>query len=171
MLSSTEAWYGVTKEDVKKLEKVDIYYHQSVLSQVPHEMVYLELGVLPIIYISMLRKVLYLQQILKQENENSHLIPILQSSNEQFKVRRLGNSNHEIFWRNWNKNLFRGNLIWIRNFFIEIAKTAITIKSLNDLTKLKEITDDRKLMIEHLKYTKLEMSDYLNENEMEMTIE
>ena len=73
MLSSTEAWYGVTKEDVKKLEKVDIYYHQSVLSQVPHEMVYLELGVLPIIYISMLRKVLYLQQILKQENEKSLL--------------------------------------------------------------------------------------------------
>ena len=75
MLSGLEAWYGLTKDDIKKLEKVDIYYLQGVLncsSQVPHEMIYLELGSLPIRYILMLRRILYLQQILKQENENSH---------------------------------------------------------------------------------------------------
>ena len=48
MLSSLEAWYGVQKEDFKKLEKLDGSYLKKVVectSQITYEMLYLELGV------------------------------------------------------------------------------------------------------------------------------
>ena len=74
MLASSEAWYNVSKEDIKKLEKIDKIYLKDMVqcsSQVNRELIYLELGVMPIKYI--LVHLVYLQEILKQKHENTPL--------------------------------------------------------------------------------------------------
>ena len=75
ILSGSEVWYGLSLTEIEQLEKID----ESLLRQifessifVTKVMLYLELSVLPIRHIIKMRRVLYLQDILKQ-NENSLL--------------------------------------------------------------------------------------------------
>ena len=69
MLASSEAWYNVSKEDGKKLEKVDETYLKGVVqcsSQVNRQLMYLEFRVMPMKYILVLTRFVYLREILKK---------------------------------------------------------------------------------------------------------
>ena len=73
MLSCSEVWYNVTEAELRKLEQTDEKLLCKILncsSQVTNEMLYLELGILPIRFIIKLRRLLYFQHILQQKSNN-----------------------------------------------------------------------------------------------------
>ena len=75
ILSSSEVWYGVTKQEIEQLEQIDEMLVRNFMNcsfSVPKDLLYLELGILPIRYIIQTRRLLYLHHIL-QQNENSLL--------------------------------------------------------------------------------------------------
>ena len=64
LLTNSEAWYNVTQADTDMLEGVDEMLLRRVLEcpmSTPKEMLYLELGVLPLRYIIKMRRLNFLQ--------------------------------------------------------------------------------------------------------------
>ena len=73
ILSSSEVWYGITKEDLEKLEQVDEIWMRQLMncsSNVTGDLVYLELEVTHIRFIVMTRRLLYLHHILQQKKDS-----------------------------------------------------------------------------------------------------
>ena len=73
ILTNSKAWYGIKKDEIEALEKIDENLLRTLLetpSSTPKEMLYLELGCLPIKFILRTRRLMFLQYILQQE-ENS----------------------------------------------------------------------------------------------------
>ena len=74
MLSCCEVWYDVTEWELRKLEQTDEKLLRKILncsSQVTIEMLSMELGLLPVRFIIKLRRIIYLQHLLKQKKTNS----------------------------------------------------------------------------------------------------
>ena len=70
ILTNAEAWYGVTKSHIELLESVDELLLRRILevpSTCPKEMLYLEMGCLPIKFIIASRRLSFLRYILKEE--------------------------------------------------------------------------------------------------------
>ena len=64
LLFNSEAWHGVEKEDIKKLEKVDELLLRSLLGshqKTPIEFLYLETGSFPISFLVYIRRIVYLR--------------------------------------------------------------------------------------------------------------
>ena len=76
ILSCSETWYNIQEVEYRKLESTDEILLKKILncsSQIPHEVLYLELGLMPARFIILLRRILYLQHILKQRNKETLL--------------------------------------------------------------------------------------------------
>ena len=72
ILFNSEAWHDIREEEVKLLESVDEYLIRSLIkahSKTPLEFLYLEVGALPIRYIISTRRMIYLQTILKRDDD------------------------------------------------------------------------------------------------------
>ena len=72
ILTNSEAWYGLTAEDIKQLEQVDETLLRKFLEapfSTPKVMLYLETGTKPIRFTIKMRRVMFLQNIL-QEDQN-----------------------------------------------------------------------------------------------------
>ena len=72
ILFNSEVWHGVTDEHVKALEKIDEHLLRSLLqchSKTPLEFLFLETGSVPIRYILSSRRMLYLQTLLRRDDE------------------------------------------------------------------------------------------------------
>ena len=85
LLTNSEAWYNVTQADIDMLEGVDEMLLRRVLEcpmSTPKEMLYLELGVLPLRYIIKMRRLNFLQYILKEDN-NSLIYSFLKAQLEK----------------------------------------------------------------------------------------
>ena len=73
ILLNSEVWYRLTKADVEELESVDNALLRRILEApacTPTPMLYLELGCIPITYIIMNRRIMYLQYLLKQDEDS-----------------------------------------------------------------------------------------------------
>ena len=73
ILINSEAWYNVTKGDIEDLEKVDREFLKGVMNapkSTPTESLYLELGIIPIKYIIMARRLNFLQYITKKNKDS-----------------------------------------------------------------------------------------------------
>ena len=73
ILTNAEAWYDIKKTELETLEKID----ESLLRQIleapcstPKEMLYLEMGLLPIRFIIMSRRMNFLHSILNEKQES-----------------------------------------------------------------------------------------------------
>ena len=76
MLSCTEIWYNLTEWEYRKLEQTDEMLMTKILNCSSHihiEVLYLELGLMPIRFIILLRRVMYLHHILKQQKDQTLL--------------------------------------------------------------------------------------------------
>ena len=72
MLCNSEAWHGITFEQVKAFEKIDEALIKGLVeghSKIPIPALYLEKGQTPIRYIIACRRILYLQTILHRSEE------------------------------------------------------------------------------------------------------
>ena len=73
ILTNSEAWYGLTVQDISNLEQVDEMLLRKILEapfSTPKCMLYLETGVKPIRYTIKMRRLMFLQYLL-QEDPNS----------------------------------------------------------------------------------------------------
>ena len=72
IITNSEAWYGLKVSDMEKLEQVDETLLRKLLEVgggCPKEMLYLELGILPIRFIVMCGSDLYFYTILSVGNQ------------------------------------------------------------------------------------------------------
>ena len=73
IILNSEVWYGVSKAEVEELEVVDQALLKRILeapSTTPTPMLYLEMGCLPIRYIIMTRRIMYLHYLLTQDDDS-----------------------------------------------------------------------------------------------------
>ena len=71
ILFGAEAWYGVTKQQINQLESTDLHYLSKVFAanaNTAKESFYLETGRLPIKFIIMMRRLMYLKHILNTDH-------------------------------------------------------------------------------------------------------
>ena len=73
ILTNLEASYGLTLDQIEKLEKCDEQLIRTVLEcpfSTPKEMLYLEMGVTPIRFLIMARRLMFHQYILKEDDDS-----------------------------------------------------------------------------------------------------
>ena len=84
ILFNSEAWHSITNEQINQLVDIDKYLLRGLVgahAKVPLEHIYLELSVLPIPYVLSVRRMLYLQTILKRhEDEITRKVYLCQKS-------------------------------------------------------------------------------------------
>ena len=85
LLYNSEAWHGVEKDDIKRLEKIDELLLRSLMGshqKTPIEFLYLETGSLPISHIISIRRMTYLRILLmRDEKELTRRILMEQQKN------------------------------------------------------------------------------------------
>ena len=89
ILLNAEVWHRLTKADVEELESVDnaLLRILEAPASTPTHMFYLELGCIPIRYIIINRRIMFLQYLLKQDDDSLlHNIFMAQKDNPVFKV-------------------------------------------------------------------------------------
>ena len=83
LVSSTEVWYNITKDQYEKLEEIDEIFLMKILElpeSVPRLSLYVECGLIPIRYIIKTRRLMYYWQILhSDENELLYKFYLAQS--------------------------------------------------------------------------------------------
>ena len=85
ILNQSEVWYNVTEKELKKLEAVDAYLHAKVLesnSKTSHCLMHLELGTIPLRYIMMKKRIMYLHHLLTNKR-NSLVQEVLKAQMEK----------------------------------------------------------------------------------------
>lgn len=158
-LTNSEAWYGLTKINVETLESVDVRLLRRIFEvpfSCPKEMVYLETGCLPISAIIVIRRLLFLHNIL-HEDEHSLIFRFFQS---QLSSPVKGDWVLDI-----KKNLEDYEItesieeikIMSKFKFRKIVVNAVRTKTFQDLIKLK----DSHSKVKHIVYEKFEMQKYL----------
>ena len=73
LLTNSEAWHNLTETDIRNLEKVDENLLCKILEtpiSTPREMLYLELGVMPIRFIIKSRRLNFLKYIVSEPNDS-----------------------------------------------------------------------------------------------------
>ena len=165
MLASSECWLGVTKQQVRQLEMVDEMLMERVLetpSYSSRALLYLSLGLVPIRYILMQRRIIFLHYILNEDKDS--LI-------------------HQVFQAildNPQKNDF-GNQIKEDLKSLEIELSFEEIKSLSFYSIKKFVKDkilkcslkylngekDKQDKIKHLYFSELKLQDFLGSDNVE----
>ena len=73
ILTNAEAWYGLKTEEVEQLEKIDEMLLRKILEVgkgCPKEMLYLEMGIFPLRFTVMTRRLLFLHYILTEDKKS-----------------------------------------------------------------------------------------------------
>ena len=99
LLTCSEAWYNITELEMVQLEQIDKSLWSNLLEvarTVPYDLVCLELGIEPLRYIIMRRRLLYLQHILKQK-ETSLVKQFLKTQMKNLKKKDWGKTVLENF--------------------------------------------------------------------------
>ena len=165
ILLNSEAWVNLSDKDIRALEQTDEDLLAKILdsgAKTSNTLKYLELGIYPIRFEIMKRKILFLQYILKQEEE-SMVYKVFKAT--------LDNPLKNDFVKTCEKYLDR---LGLNLTFAEIAK--MTTSKFKKIVKEKTLEAGFKYLIDEknrqkkicdLMYNKLEMQEYLldgNEN-------
>ena len=73
ILLNSEAWYSVDKQTIEELEKLDNILLKKIFelpTSTPAAFLHLELGTIPIRFILMIRRLNFLQYILKEQEDS-----------------------------------------------------------------------------------------------------
>ena len=165
ILTNAEAWYGLTRENIEQLEQVDEMLLRRVLevgSCCPKEMLYLETGAIPLRFIIMQRRILFLNYILN-EDRNSLIYKVLDA-----QIRKPCKND----WVNTVKrdlmeleigltfeNIQAATLYQLQNY----VRKVIYEKSLEYLNKLKK----KHTKVENVKHEELKLQEYLKPQNVE----
>ena len=164
LISGSESWYDMKEADYRRLERCDENLLSKILkcsTQVPCEVRYLELGILPIRYIIMLRRISYLQEILKQRTKKSLLY--------NFFLAQLENPTKN----DWVTQVLKDivylevnlDLDQIEQMSTEKFKGICKIKVKEKAFLYLEERKNNLKSVKHIKYSRLEMASYLKHND------
>ena len=168
LLLNSEAWVNLSDKDIRALERTDEILLSKVLdsdSNTSNTFKYLELGIHPIRFEIMKRKIIFLQYILKQEKESM-----------KFKVLKATceNPSKNDFVKTCLKYL---NMLDIKMTFEEIEKMSNNkfkqmVKNKTEEAALKYLIKekDKQKKIANLNYTSLTMQEYLVEGSRDIRI-
>ena len=166
LLLNSEAWVGYTEKDVRALEKCDEMLLSKILGcdkSTSNTFKYLELGIIPIRFVIMQRKLGFLQYLLKQEKD-SMVFQVLQATiddprkndfvftcKKYLKTLKLEISFEEI------ENLSKGK-------FKNLLKQKVRKAAFLYLNEIKET--QKKIKV--IKYKTLKIQDYFCERNIEV---
>ena len=169
MISSSEVWYNITENEYRQLERTDETLIREIFncsSQVTHEMLYLELGVLPIRFLIKMRRILYLEQILKQRIQNSliyrfFIAQMTEPTNNDWATQVMKDIN-DIKLEMELKDIEEVK----SEEFEKVLKKKIRISAFEYLETKKK----KNKSVKHIIHEKLQMCEYLKGNEIETTV-
>ena len=133
LLLNSEAWVNYSEKDIRILEQCDESLLTSILDcggKSSNALKYLELGAIPIRYIIMKRKLLYLQYILKQ-NKESMVYSVLKAIEE---------------------NPLKNDFVFTCKKYLENLKMKLSFKDIEKMSKLQL----KRILQEKIKYEALE---------------
>ena len=159
LLLNSEAWVNLSDNDIRGLEQTDEILLSRILetdANTSNAFKYLELGILPVRFEIMKRKILFLQYILKQE-KTSMMYQVFQATCE--------NQTKNDFVKTCQKYLdtldLKITLSDIENMskwkFKKLVKEKASLAALDYLIAQK----NRQTKIKHIGYEKLELQQYL----------
>ena len=163
LLTNSEAWFNVSKSDVETLESVDENLLRKILEapvSTPIEMLYLELGVVPIRFTIKERRLNFLWYILHEDKE-SLIGMVLRKQMESPGSGDWG----QVVLKNLEELEMQMNVRDIEQIseeaFRRIVKEKINVKALEYLNLVKE--GHTKVL--HITHSSLEIQSYLEANE------
>jgi hypothetical protein len=168
LLLNSEAWVSLSDKDVRKLEQADEILLSRILdceANTNNVFKYLELGVKPVRFELMKRKTLFLQYILQQENQSMMYKVFEATLNEPIK-----NDFVNVCKKYLEELKISLSFEEIRKLskckFKKIVKEKIEIAAFKYLIELKNSPgrDGKMSKVSNIKYEKLEMQQYLYEN-------
>ena len=162
LLANSEAWYGLTKQDIDTLESADLFLLRRIFEvpfSCPKEMFYLETGCLPLSYIILIRRLTFYQSIL-QEDKTSLIYRFLKTQTEcpvkgdwimdvKKNLKELDINEDEEQIRDMSKSRFQNKV-----------KKAVIKKAFEDLLKLK----NNHKKVKNIHYSDFKMQGYLKSN-------
>ena len=160
LLSSSEIWYNVTKDQYTKLERIDEMFLRRIFNvpvSVPKEALYIEAGCLPVKYLVKIRRLMYLLNILhldKRELVFKFFTAQKLSSDKDDWVHQVNKDKVEIKLQLSEEQIGKMSQDKFREI-IKIKTTALAIKDLNQL-KMKHSKT------ENLVLSKLSAAEYLS---------
>ena len=169
MLCNSESWYNVTKPELDLLETVDVHLLRRILKapkSTPKEMLYLELGCVPLRELIRKRRISFCQYILKQ-SPSSMLYRFLES---QLKGRKPKDWISQVLVdiQELKLNLDLEEIKLMKKSKLKsILNNAVKVKALEELNKIKASHSK----VEKVKHNYLEMQKYLKPNDLKMTKE
>ena len=162
MLFNVEAWYGMTKKDIEELEEIDKILLRKILSahsKTPVEALYLELGCLPIRYILICRRLMFLHYLLTRK-DNDILTKFFQAQ-EKYPTKNDWTLTVIENLKEINLDLqFNDIKKMKKETFGRIMKRKVREKALLDLMLLKRTHSK----LHDLNYSDLELQTYLKSN-------
>ena len=168
LLLNSEAWVNISDTDIRKLEQADEILLSKILdceANTNNVFKYLELGVKPVRFELMKRKILYLQYILQQEKQSmiykvfeATLKDPLKNDFVSICKKYLEDLNINLSFEDI-KNLSKWKLKKILKDKIELAAFKYLIRLKNSPSR-----DGRMSKVGNIQYEKLEMQQYLYEN-------
>ena len=164
LLCNSEAWFNLTKSELDLLETVDVMLLRSLLNapqSTPKEMLFLELGVLPLRDIIRQRRLNFLFYILNQDDE-SMISKVFQSQcNHQTSKDWITTIKSDLEYLGLNVN-FADIKEMSKAKWKATVKQSIREMSLKYLNNLKQ----RHSKVNELKHTSIKMQPYLLPNEL-----
>ena len=159
LLLNSEAWVSYTEKDVRILEQCDEILLTRILdcdANTSNALKYLDLGILPVRFIIMKRKLAFLQYILKEE-KNSMIYQVFQATLEN-PLKNDFVSTCQKYMKNLDINLSFEEIEKMSKYsFKKVLKEKTTCAAFKYLTGQK-ISQKK---ISDIKYLKLEMQPYL----------
>ena len=159
ILYNSEAWHSLTEKDIRSLEAVDEYLLRSLVkghSKVPIEFLFLEAGAIPIRFLISCRRILYLQTILKR-NDNELIKRIYRAQAQDPSPGdfiELVKKDFEMIKEDFNENKIQN---MTKGSFKKFIKEKIKTAAFDHLRKLQE----KHSKIRDIVYKKLEIQPYM----------
>ena len=164
VLFNCEAWYNITSAEMSLLETVDIMMLRGILKaprSTPKEMLYLELGVMPLQHVIRKRRLGFLYYILQQENE-SLLSKVFQSQLENPTPKDwITTVKKDLEEINVNIQFFQIKKMK-KDEFSNLIKRKIEAYALKELENIKS----KHSKVNMIKHRILTMQNYLKPNEL-----
>ena len=168
LLSNSESWYNLTKNDIGKLESTDEQLLRKIFSapkSTPKELLYLESGSLPIRYILISRRLNFLWYILNQ-NDDSMLTEFLRAQCENpVKGDWILTVMDDLKELDIKENLDDIREI-SKDKFKKIVKIKVKEKAFKYLSELQETHSKSK----NIKYHDLSLQEYLKPDTSDLSI-
>ena len=166
LLTNAEAWYNLTLSDIRELESIDETLLRRILEcpvSTPREMLYLDLGVIPIRYIIMMRRLNFLKYILL-EDKNSLIHKFLKSQLSQPTFNDWG----QTVVNDVQKLERKLDVSDVENLpvatYQRLVKESVVKLALNYLNGLKLKENQQTSKTSHIQHKKIEMARYLTPN-------